>query len=89
MEIVTFLFIFLLVLIMFKAMGLILKTGIFLISIPLQIVAGLVVTLLIIALLPVTLVTGILTALLAPFVILFPLLPILLVGLGIYLVARK
>ena len=89
MEIISFLIIVALVLVVFKALGLIVKAGIFLLSIPLQIVIAVFITALILIVVPVTLATGFLAILLAPLGLLIPLLPFLLISLGIYMFSRR
>ena len=89
MEFITFLIILGFVLILIKVLGLLFRAGIFLISIPLQILMALVVAAVLFAILPVTLITGLLAAVLVPLGILVPLLPFLLIGFGIYMLARK
>ncbi len=87
-SLLTFLFIFGVILIGFKLLGLIFKTGIFLISLPVIIVLGVILSVLIITIFPIVVVGGVLGLLLAPLGILAPLLPFILIGLGIYMLAR-
>jgi hypothetical protein len=89
MEFLTFLIILGLVLIGIKVLGLLFKAGIALISIPFQILGAVVVAAVLFAVLPVTLITGLLAAVLVPLGILVPLLPFLIIGFGIYMLARK
>lgn len=89
MEFITFLFILALVLLCFKALGLILKTGFFLLSLPILIIASIVVAVVIFALIPVALVTGLIAVILAPIGLLAPVLPLLLIGFGIYLLVKR
>ena len=89
MEIISFLFILALVLSALKILGMIFKAGIFLLSIPLQILAGVFLAVLIFAIVPVTLTVGLVAVILAPLGMLALLFPLLLIGLGIYLFARR
>jgi len=89
MDILAFLFLFIAVLVIFKIGGLIFKAAFFLISIPLQILAALIVTVVLLAIVPITLFSGILGLILLPLGLLAPLLPLLLIGFGIYLLARR
>jgi len=89
MELISFLLILALVLVAFKLLGLILKAGIFLLSIPLQILVAAFIAILIFALIPVTLTTGLVAIMLAPLGLFAPLIPLAIIGFGIYLFARK
>ena len=89
MEILAFLIILGCVLIGIKLMGLIFRASIFLISIPLQILAAVILAIVLLAIIPVTLVTGVFAVILVPLGFLAPLLPLFLIGFGIYLLARK
>jgi hypothetical protein len=80
MEFLTFICILAVVLIAFKLLGSVMRAGIFLISIPLQIILGIAVTILIVALIPVTLISTLVAVFLLPFLV---------VGFGIYLLARR
>jgi len=73
----------------FKVLGLFFHAGIYILSIPFQIVGAIFGVLLVVFLFPVILTAGILGALFAPLFILGPFLPFLLVGLGLYLIVRK
>lgn len=86
MEILAFLLILGAVLIGLKLLSLIFRTGVFLISLPFQIIAACIMAIIIFLVLPVTLITGLLATLLLPVGILAP---FLLVGFGIYLLARR
>ena len=89
MEFIAFLFILAVVLLGFKVLGLVLKTGFFLLSLPILIVVSIVVAVVIFALIPVALVTGLLAVILAPIGLLAPVIPLLLIGLGIYLLVKR
>ncbi|HDQ44048.1 MAG TPA: hypothetical protein ENN17_00945 [bacterium] len=87
MDFIAFLFILAVVLFCFKGLGLILRTGIFLLSIPL-IIAAVVTSVLIFALIPAAFITGLLALILAPIGLFAPVIPLLLIGLGIYLLFK-
>ena len=89
MEIIAFLLILGLILIAFKFLGFIFRTGFFLISIPFQILAAAICAVVIFAILPVALITGVFAVILIPLGLFAPLLPILLIGFGLYLLARR
>ncbi len=89
MEFISFLLIFGVVLIALKLFGLVFRTSIFLIALPLQILGGLIITIFFFAVLPVVLITGALAIILAPLGILAPFFPFFLIGLGIYLLTRN
>ncbi len=76
-------------LLFFKLLAVIFKAGIFVLTIPLQIVGALLAVLLVVTLLPFALVAGVLTVVLAPLFVLGPLLPLALVFFGLYLVMRR
>jgi hypothetical protein len=76
-------------LLFFKLLAVIFKAGMFVLTIPLQIVGALLAVLLVVVLLPFALVAGVLTAVLAPLFVLGPLLPLALVFFGLYLVMRR
>ena len=88
MDILAFLFIFGIILLCFKGLGLIIKAGFFFLSLPFVILFSLIVSGILIALLPVALVSGLIALVLAPLGLLGPLLPILLIAAGIYLLVR-
>jgi hypothetical protein len=73
----------------FKLLGLVLKAGLFILGIPLMILGAVTLTALVIAVVPLTLVGGLFAAVLAPIALLVPLLPLVLIGLGIALLAKK
>ena len=87
MEILSILLILAVVLIAFKLLGLIFKTGIFILTIPLQIIAVIVIFILCITLFPI-IITFITAAILVPVGLLAPLLPLLAIGFGIYLLLK-
>ncbi len=89
MELITILLIFAFVLLLFKIAGFLFRTGIVLISIPLQIALAVIVTVILVAVLPIALVSSVLALILVPLGLLTPLLPLFLVGFGIYIIARK
>ena len=89
MEILTFLIILAFVIIGLKLLGFVFKTGLFLLSIPLQILAAVIVSVVLLVILPIGLLTGFVALLLAPLGILAPLLPFILIFLGIYWLAHK
>ncbi len=89
MGIIGVLVVVLIVLGAFKLLALVFKAGFFLISIPLQIIGAIFIALLAILFFPVGIVTGLITAIFAPLLIIGPLLPFLLIGLLIYLIVRK
>ncbi len=83
---IAFLVIFAAVLILLKVAGAVFKVGFFLISIPIRIIIALLTAVLAVALFPIALVTGIFAVILAPFLFAAP---FVLIGLGIYLLARN
>jgi hypothetical protein len=89
MEFITFLLILALVFIAIKLMSLVFRAGIYLLSIPLQILIGAFVVLLLGIILPITIISGLLPLLFVTLAILVPLFPLFLIGLGIYMLARK
>ncbi|RKY79274.1 hypothetical protein DRQ00_03520 [candidate division KSB1 bacterium] len=89
MEVLTLLVIGLAFLLSIKLLALLFKTGIFILALPLQIFAALILTIIFLVLVPIGVITGILTVVLSPLLFLGPLLPILLVALGIYLLLRR
>jgi len=88
MEILGLLFLIVIILGTFKLLAIIFKAGIFLISIPLQILGAVLLAILAIALIPAGIVTGVVALVLAPLLIVGPLLPILLLGFVVYLLVR-
>jgi uncharacterized membrane protein len=89
MDFLAFLLIFGILLLCFKGLGLIIKTGLFILSLPLILIFSLIFSVLFIALLPVALVSGLIALVLIPLGVLAPLLPILLIVAGIYLLLRQ
>lgn len=87
MEILSILFILALILIACKLLGLIFKTGIFILTIPLQIISMIVIFILCIAVFPI-IITFITAAILVPLGLLAPLLPFLAIGFGVYLLLK-
>lgn len=87
MDILAFIFLVALFLVGFKILGLVFKAGIFLLSIPLLIVFSVVGAVLMLAVVPAVL-TGLVTVLFLPLGLLGPLLPFLLVGLGLWLILK-
>lgn len=88
MDILAFLFILVLIVAGFKILGFLFKAAIFMISIPLQIIMFLILASIIFAVLgPVF--TGLIGLILIPLGLLAPLLPVLLIAAGIYLLAHK
>lgn len=73
----------------FKLLGLIFKASFFILSIPFQILGAILGVMLLVFLLPFATVAAVLTAILAPLFILGPLLPLLLVGFGFYLILKS
>ncbi len=72
----------------FKILGLLFKATFFILTIPLQIIGAIIGVVLVVALAPFAAVAGFLGIIFAPLLILGPLLPLLLVGLGLYLIIR-
>lgn len=89
MEIIAFLLTLGLIMIAFKLLGLIFRAGFFLISIPFQILAAVIVAVVLFAILPIALITGVFAVILIPLGLFAPLLPIILIGFGLYLLARR
>jgi hypothetical protein len=90
MEIITVLFIVLFALIFFKIFGLLFHTGMFLILLPLKILAVLFSALLVIfILIPLGIVGAIAGVFLAPFALLVVFLPVILIIWGIYLLVKN
>ncbi|MFQ5706100.1 MAG: hypothetical protein ACE5HO_01540 [bacterium] len=89
MEIAAVLLVLAFFLIFFKLFALLFKASLFVLSIPLQIIGALFAAGLVLLLLPVAVIAGAFAALFAPFFVLGPFLPLLLVLLGIFLVVKK
>jgi hypothetical protein len=73
----------------FKLLGLVFKAGLFILSIPLLVLGGVAVAAFAIMLLPLTMVGGLLAAIAVPIAVLAPLLPLVLIIMGISLLAKK
>ncbi|MFQ5865232.1 MAG: hypothetical protein ACE5IW_08410 [bacterium] len=89
MELAIILLLFAAFLICLKLLAVVLKTGFFILSIPFQILGAVLAVVLVLIFVPFVVVAGILTAVFAPIFVLGPFLPLLLVLLGLYLVAKK
>ncbi len=87
MELLSILLILAILLIAFKLLGLIFKTGIFLLTIPLQIITVIIIFILAIAIFPVIL-SFVTAAILVPLGFFAPLLPFLVIVFGIYLLLK-
>lgn len=87
MEILSILLILAVFLIAFKLLGIIFKAGIFILTIPLQIIAVFVMFICAIALFPVV-ITFVTTAILIPLSFIAHLLPFLAIAFGIYLLVK-
>lgn len=88
MDFLVFLLIFGVILLCFKGLGLVIKTGLFLLSLPFVLIFSLIFSVLCIALIPAALISGLIALVLAPLGLLAPFLPILLIAAGIYLLIR-
>jgi len=88
MELAVLLILFAAFLISFKVLGLIFKAGFFLLALPFQILGAVLGVVLLVLILPFAAVVAVLSALLAPLFVLGPVIPLLLVGAGIYLLAK-
>ena len=88
MELIGFLLFVVIVIGLIKVAALLFKTTFFLISIPFQIIGALLLSGLLFILIPVGFITGILSIILAPLALLIPLMPFILIAVGIYLLAR-
>ncbi|MCK5148843.1 hypothetical protein KAR48_18965 [bacterium] len=86
MDILSFLVVVMIIVIAFKLLGIFFKAAFFLISIPLQILAAVIVAVVLFTLLPIA---GLLALILIPLGLLAPLLPIILIGIGVYMLAKK
>lgn len=89
MELTVFLLLIACFLFFFKAVGLMLKATLFVLSIPLQIAGAILGAVILVTLLPFAIVAGVVTAIFAPLLILGPMLPFLLVACGLYLIAKR
>lgn len=89
MELVSILLILLLAWAIFKAFGFFFDLAAFVILLPIKLLALAIATLLVVfVLIPIGLVAGIASIVVAPLALLLPVLPFLLIGLGIYLLVR-
>jgi len=89
MELAIILLLFAFCLIFFKLLAVIFKAGVFVLSIPFQIIGALFAVCLMVMLLPFVAVAGVLAVVFAPLLIIGPFLPLVLVLLGLYLVVKK
>lgn len=89
MEIAVILLLFAAFFIGFKLLALVFKAGVFVLTLPFQIIGAVFGVVLVLLLIPVAVLGGIFAALFAPFLILGPWLPLLLVLLGLYLVVKN
>jgi len=89
MEIVVLLFLFTAFLIGFKLLALVFKAGVFVLTLPFQIIGAVFGVVFLIMLIPLAVLTGIFASLFAPFLLLGPWLPLLLVLFGVYLIVRS
>ncbi len=90
MEIIAVLLIILLTMLFLKILAAVLHVGIFMLTLPFKILAG-VLSIFVVGfiLIPIGLAAGIASLIMAPFVLLIPLLPLLLIGGGIWLLLRN
>ena len=89
MELAIILLMFAFFLIFFKLLAVIFKAGIFILSIPFQIIGAILAVCFITMMLPFVAVAGVVAFVFAPLLVIGPFLPLLLVLLGLYLVVRK
>ena len=89
MELIAFLFLFICFLVGFKVLALVFKASFFVLTIPLQIIAALIGIFCVTLFLPLAVAGGLLATIFAPILILKPLLPLLLIGAGVYLLAKN
>jgi len=73
----------------FKVLGLIFKAGFFFLTLPFQILGAAFGVIFVIMVLPFAAVIGAIAMLFAPILAISPLLPLLMVGLGLYLLTRS
>ena len=88
-NLLIFLFVFLLIAAALKLAGFFIKTGLFILTLPVIILAGVLLTTFFFLIFPFALIGSLLTVILAPLAFLTPLLPIILIGFGILLLARN
>jgi hypothetical protein len=89
MEIIGLLFLFVCFLAFFKVFALVFKAGLFVLTIPLQIVGAIISVFFLTLFLPLAIVGGIVATIFAPLLIIKPLLPLLLIGAGVYLLLKN
>jgi len=89
MELAVLLLLFACFIFGFKLLAILLKTGLFVLTIPFQIFGAILGVFLTILIVPLAAITGVFAIIFAPFLILGPLLPFLLVLGGLYLVAKN
>jgi len=87
-ELFSFLVLLALIIFTFKILGALFKVGIFLLSIPLQIIVALFLSLILVAIFPAILLTGLISVIVIPLGILAPILPVLFIIYGIYLLTK-
>ncbi|MFQ5650517.1 MAG: hypothetical protein ACE5IY_11295 [bacterium] len=75
-------------LIFFKLLGVLFKAGIFVLTLPLQIIGAVLGVVVLMVLVPFAMVAGVVATVLAPLLAVGPLLPFLLILLGVYLIGR-
>ena len=88
MEFLGILFLIVIILGAFKLLGIIFKAGIFLISIPFQIIGAVLLAIFVAVMIPAGIVAGIIALILAPLLIFGPLLPIILLVIVIYFIVK-
>ena len=89
MELAVILLLFGVFLLFFKLVAIVFKTGVFILTIPFQILGAIFGVVIFALFFPVILTAGVLTAVFAPFFIFGPFLPFLLVLFGLYLIVKK
>jgi len=89
MDILIFLFVLLICLLIFKVLAVFLKAGLLILSIPLQLVGGLLAALVVLLFVPFSVLAAIVSVLFWPFLLLGPFLPILLILAGIFFILRR
>ena len=87
MELLSILFLVVLVLLVFKVLGLIFKAGFLVLTIPVKIAAVVLIALLSAVLVPLSVIGALLSFFMAGF--LAPFVPLFLIGFGVYLFARR
>ena len=89
MELAVFLILVGLFLIGFKLLALVFKAGFFVLTIPFQILGAILGALLVVFLLPFAIAGGVLAVIFAPLLVFGPLLPLLLIAFGVYLISKN